>query len=224
MATWIAPQTFVDGDDLSFAELNAAIGAGSDLQWLKEALAKLGITASTGKQSVSSALRGTRVLGTGQEISSGRWTTVAWSTDRFGWSNGQQMSYRTDLRPDVLYLPAVPDVTRFAGYWMIGAHVAFEANVTGQRGVRLSISGSYLANFQTTILASQVVIAAGAGETALSVMTVDGGDSTFGVDNGIFGGTIFICEVYQDSGVPLQINSSPAYSAEFWIRHMGVSS
>ncbi|HET7128937.1 MAG TPA: hypothetical protein VFJ93_07675 [Gaiellaceae bacterium] len=212
MATWIAPKTFADGDYLSFAELNAACGANGDIQWLKDALEQIGVTASTGTQSVSGGLIGFRAFGGEQQIPSSVWTRVVWSEQRFGKRAGGDVQYVQSAQPERLHLPYVPSNLRMNGTWALGAHVAFAANTTGDRGVRIVIRNAN----QSDVLAQQIETAPGLStEMAMTITTVHG-EPTNGGTYLLQGGDDLAVEVYQTSGDKLTLTVAPAFSPEFW--------
>lgn len=210
MASWITPKTYVDGDYLTFSELNAAMGVEGDLQWLKDALESIGISADTGSQTVSSALLGCRVYGGAQEIPNAVWTPVVWSTQLFGKANGEDMDYLVPDHPAFVHFTSA-DIMH--GYWAVGAHVAFAGNTVGERGVRLVHKEWPTDLSSQTVAASRVEEAvAAATEHSMAITTLY---------SPIFGTRSITCEVYQSSGDKLQLNASPHLSPEMWAVQLG---
>lgn len=213
MATYLAPKTFVDGDYLTFTELNAVVGNNSDLHWLKNALAAIGITAESGSQTVDAGVVGCRLSASAQQIPDSQWTEVQFSTQRFGRHNGQDIAYTVSDYPTFLHLPTRP-YGAMGGYWLIGAHIAWAGNVTGNRGIRLASHGNTVNLSTYTVLAQKVGAATAAGLLMRqSVVTVDDYNS---------GGGSYSLQVYQSSGDVLGIEQIANSSAEIWALKMGV--
>lgn len=219
MPTWITPKTFALGDYLSFMDLNAAIGHDGDLDWLKANINQIGLASDTGNQTVDSGLRGGRVYGGAQDIPDSTWTLVTWDAQRFGKSQGQDINFLRSERPELIVTPSRP-YGKWAGYYMLGAHVAFAPNATGDRGLRISYWSLPFDNTPDTILASQFQ-GAHAGENSLSVTAFNGEPQ--GSSDSFQDGNAFAVEVYQSSGDSLAlITGVGAYSPEFWFYQMAV--
>lgn len=84
------------------------------------------------------------------------------------------------------------------GVYLVGGHVEFAANATGQRGLYLYLNGA-------TYLAYDIHDASAANETAVTVSTVD----QFVV------GDYVELRAYQSSGGMLNVNSVTRYTPEF---------
>lgn len=85
-----------------------------------------------------------------------------------------------------------------AGTYLIGGHIEFAANATGQRGIAIGNG--------TVYLAQQLVDAAAAGVTALSVAAL----------YAVTAGSYVDLSAYQSSGGALNVTRSDARSPEFW--------
>lgn len=207
MATFVTSPTMTDGDRLTFAQLNAAIGQNGALDWLKGALAAIGITADSSNQTVDTGLIGCRLYSTGNlQVRDATWTAIPWSAQRFGRFDGRDYDFFLREYPMFIHLPS-STTPKLNGAWLVGAHVEFTGNATGQRGVRLVERGSPQDLDATRVIASRRTDSIGAGSAmALSIMTL----------YQEVGGANLTTEVFQDSGADLQINSSAAYSAEMW--------
>lgn len=136
--TWAYPKTFTD-EKLTFTDLNLIR---DDLMSLKDALANIGITASSGNQTVRSAIGGARVYTSGAPaIEASTWTEVEFGDVRFD---------RRDAMDDVFHqshdFPARLTIPiTLAGYYKIGASVYFATDAVGKRGIRIKRSGFVIA-------------------------------------------------------------------------------
>ncbi len=210
--TYIPPKTFLAGEYLTFTELNAAIGSLGGLDFLKGALAAIGITADSGNQTVDGAMIGCRVYSSGNlQVRDNTWTRIPWSAQRFGRFDGRDFNYLAPEYPTLVHFPT-STTPIMNGYWLIGAHVEFSPNVTGQRGVRIVVQGYPTDLDRADVIAVRRTDSIGAGSAmALSVPT----------QWRFVGGSNLAVEVFQDSGADLTINAASSYSAELWAVRMG---
>lgn len=214
MPTHLASKTFSDGDYLTFTELNAAIGHNGALHWFKESLRSIGITADSGAQTVDSGLAGCRVYGGSQQIADSVWTEIAWTEQRWGRWSGQDMNFLLSEYPSFVHLPIVP-ADAMAGYFLIGAHVAWTGNTTGSRGIRIMSRGNKVNLTSGSIIAAKMKEATAAGAVmTMSVQTLDGSNA---------GGGSYTIQVYQDSGDTLELVSIPGASPECWVAKVASS-
>lgn len=207
MPTFISSKTFADDDYLTFTELNAAMGDNGALHWDREALRAIGVTADSGAQSVRSAAVSCRVYGGEQQIPDSKWTAIAWSNQRWGRWNGQDIDYLLAAFPTFVHLPIVPEGA-MRGHWKIGAHIAWAGNTTGARGVRIVSHGNKINLDSYSILAAKMKEATAAGAVMrMSLMTLDAFNA---------GGGSYAVQVWQDSGDSLGLVSIPGASPECW--------
>lgn len=207
MPTFLPSDTFTAGEKLTFARLNTAIGQGGALDFLKGALAAIGVTADSGSQTVDSGFIGCRLYSTGNlQVRDSAWTAIPWAAQRFGRFDGRDYDYFLREYPTFIHLPSSTTPV-LNGTWLVGAHIEFTGNATGQRGVRLVERGQPQDLDATRILATRRTDSVGAGTAmALSILTL----------YREVGGANLTTEVFQDSGADLQINSSAAFTAEMW--------
>lgn len=206
MATWLAPKTFVNGDKLTFAELNTALGPLGSMQWLKDRCVALGLNLDSGTQTLNSALRGGQLFGAQQQIPDSEWTRVQWSEQRVGRSNDRERRYLYDEHAGLFILPIEPDVWEHTGYWLAVAQVTFAGNTVGTRGLRLGFCSD--PDFTPTdVIASRTdESVAATSDHSMTISTIIGGPS--GGDYEIQGGDAIVAEVYQTSGDNLALVTS----------------
>ena len=156
---------------------------------------------------------GCRVYSTGNlQVRDATWTRIPWSSQRFGRLDGADFNYLVPEFPTFIHFPASTEPV-LAGSYLIGAHVEFSANATGQRGVRL-VNQAYPTDLdRADVAAVRRTDSIGAGSAmGLSIASMVG----------FVGGSSIACEVYQDSGGDLTLNSANAYSAEMWAVRLGL--
>lgn len=122
-----------------------------------------------------------------QSISTATLTTLTFNSERY--DTGAMHSTSTNTSRLTVPKP---------GVYLVGGHVEFAANATGQRGLYLYLNGA-------TYLAYDIHDASAANETAVTVSTVD----QFVV------GDYVELRVYQSSGGMLNVNSVSRYTPEF---------
>lgn len=212
MATFMYPGSFTAGDRLTFTQLNTMIGLNGSLDWLKGALAAIGITADSGAQTVDHALFGGRVYSTGNvQVRDTTWTRIPWSGQRFGRVDNRDFDFLVPGYPAFMHFPAAY-IPSMSGHWLIGAHVEFTGNATGQRGIRLIAQGYPTDLDREDVFASRQTDSIGASSAmALSIVS----------QWRFIGGSNLAVEVYQNSGADLQINAATSYSAEMWAIRIG---
>lgn len=93
----------------------------------------------------------------------------------------------------------------FAGVYLIGAHIAWEPNATGQRLLTLRVNGG------TTFASTQ-----NSGATANDTSSVAAAYALAATD-------YVEVVVFQDSGSAKNVNTVSAISPEFWISFMGAT-
>lgn len=202
MATWTSPPTFTS-TTLTAATLNQLIGSGGNLDWLKNALSVIGVTAETGYQTIDSAICGARVYNSANiSVANAAWTALTFDTERWDlFDDAASTFHSTVSNTGRITVP-----TNLDGYYLIGGHVEFASNTTGQRGIRITHSSG------PTVIAAQVVDAVGAVAQGLSVTTLWSMAAT----------NYVTLEVYQSSGGALNALNTNAYSPEFWMVRVGV--
>ncbi len=183
--------------------LNQLIGASGDLDWLKNALTLLGITADSGAQTVDSAVSGARVYNSAAEsIGGAAWTPLTFNSEWWDTHDAASSTFHsTSSNTGRLTIPAGR-----GGYYLIGASVEFAADPTGIRGLRLVHSVG------ATVIATSLEDATPTGVHALTISTLWS----------LAAAEYVTCEVYQNSGGALNANRSAAYSPEFWMTFVGI--
>lgn len=208
MATYLLPKAFVDGDYLTFTELNAAMGNNGNIHWLRNALAALGIDSDTATQTVDSAIVGCRILGGQQQIPDSQWTEIAWTQQRWGRWDGEDVNYLLSDRPTFVHLPTRPNLA-MDGYWLIGAHIVWEGNSTGERRMQINSHGNKIDLTSQTPLAEKQKAATGTGLVmGMSLITLDAFNA---------GGGSYSVTVWQNSGDALGLQLLPGASPEIWM-------
>lgn len=201
MATWTATGTYASAT-LTAASLNLYIGTGGNLDWLKNALSAIGITADSGAQTVDSAVAGCRVYNSAAiSVSSGSWTALTFDTERYdSFDNAASTFHSTSSNTGRITIPA-----GLGGYYLIGGHIEFAANTTNRRGIRIvhSVGSAVIASDEQE---------ATANDMGLSVVTLWSLAATEYVT----------LEVIQNSGGNLNVQASGNYSPEFWMTRVGV--
>lgn len=203
MATWTTPPTFTS-TTLTAAVLNQLIGASGNLDFLKGALAAIGVTADSGIQTVDSAVSGCRVYNSANEsITSGTWTTLTFNSERFDLHDDAASTFHsTGANTGRITIPSGR-----TGYYVIGAHAEFANNTTGRRGIRIVHSVG------STVVAQHLEEASGGAlDQSLGVVTLYKLQATEYVT----------AEVFQNSGGALNVLASGNYSPEFWAINVGI--
>lgn len=201
MATWTTPPTFTS-TTLTAADLNTLIGAGGNIEWLKNALAAIGITADSGLQTVDSAVAGCRVYNSAAiSIPTATWTALTFNSERFDLYDDAASTYHSTVsNTGRITIPA-----GLGGYYLIGGHVEFAASTTNRRGIRIVHSVA------ATVIASEEAEAVASDHT-MSLVTFYALAATEYVT----------LEVWQNSGGALNVLAAGNYSPEFWAVRVGV--
>lgn len=201
-ATWTAPPTFTS-TTLTAAQFNGLIGAGGNLDWLKGALAAIGVTADSGGQTVDSAMSGARVYNNANiSIANNAWTALTFNSEYWDTHDAAASTFHsTSSNTGRLTIPAGR-----SGYYLVGATVEFAADATGKRGLRLVHSVG------ATVFAASIEDATPTGVHALTIVSLWN----------LAAAEYVTCEVFQNSGAAINANRSADYSPEFWITLQGV--
>lgn len=201
MATWTTPPGFTS-TTLTAAVLNQLIGSGGNLEWLKNALAAIGVNADSGLQTVDSAVAGCRVYNSANiSIPDAAWTALTFNTERFDlYDNAASTFHSTVSTTGRITIP-----TGLGGYYLIGGHVEFAANTTNRRGIRIVHSVG------ATVIAAddQEAPAAAMGLSITTLWPIAAAEYV-------------TLEVWQNSGAALNALASGNYSPEFWAVRIGV--
>jgi len=196
------PPTFTS-TTLTAASLNQLIGASGNLDWLKGALTRIGISSDSAAQTVDSAMSGCRVFNSAAiSIPNATWTLLTFNSEQWDTHDAAASTFHsTSSDTGRITIPAGRD-----GYYLIGAHVEFAADVAGRRGLQIvhSVGASVIA------LSSED--ATPSGVHALTVCTLWH----------LAAAEYVTCEVFQNSGAALNATRSADYSPEFWITFVGI--
>ncbi|HET7128938.1 MAG TPA: hypothetical protein VFJ93_07680 [Gaiellaceae bacterium] len=201
MATWTAPPTFTS-TTLTAATLNQLIGSGGNLDWLKNALSTIGITADSGLQSVESAMCGARVYNNANiSVANNAWTALTFNSERWDLFDGAASTFHsTSSNTGRITIPSGLD-----GYYLIGGNVEFASNATNRRGIR-------------------IVHSVGATVIGTFISNASGTDHSLSVTSlwPLAAAEYVTLEVFQNSGGALNAQSTAAYSPELWAIRLAV--
>lgn len=146
---------------------------------------------------------GTRVYNNANiSVANAAWTALTFNTERFDLYDGAASTFHSTVsNTGRITIPA-----SLGGYYIIGGHVEFATNTTGQRGIRIihSVGATELAGEQTQAI--------GVNPNAVSVVT------GFALNAAEY----VTLEVYQSSGAALNALASANYSPEFWAIRVAV--
>lgn len=178
------------------------IGTNGNLDWLKNALAAIGVTADSGTQTVTSAVAGCRVYNSAAiSVPNDTWTALTFNSERFDrFDNAASTYHSTTTNTARITVPA-----GLGGYYLIGGHAEFASNTTNRRGLRIVHSTG------ATVIASDVQEAVG-NVHSLSIVTL----------YAVAAAEYVTLEAYQNSGGALNVNVAFNYSPEFWAVLVGV--